>query len=176
MNARQTGFTFQLRGRSLPTVTFMFRRAWCRESGPPRSREAFGSDPGQQPGAISRLYLMASGPANTLLTGNARIPSTCPSSTWSLAGQRLSKFRLIFFRPAAQFSPWHEISVIYFSDGRRKCLVMSKGISGNCFSGTAGFFWTKMLVVVGPLRSKEVRRPGVLDEIVAGGAHKLNVG
>jgi hypothetical protein len=45
MNARQTGFTIRLRGRSLPTVTFMFRRAWCHESGPPRSREAFGSNP-----------------------------------------------------------------------------------------------------------------------------------
>ena len=45
MNTQQTGFTIRLRGRSLPTVTFVSRRAWCHESGPPRSREAFGSNP-----------------------------------------------------------------------------------------------------------------------------------
>lgn len=44
-NTRQTGLTIRLRGRTLPTVTFVSRRAWCHESGPPRSREAFGSNP-----------------------------------------------------------------------------------------------------------------------------------
>ena len=33
------------RGRALPAVAFVSRRAWCRESGPPRSREASGSNP-----------------------------------------------------------------------------------------------------------------------------------
>ena len=44
-NTRQTGLTIRLRGRSLPTVMFVSRRAWCRESGSPRSREASGSNP-----------------------------------------------------------------------------------------------------------------------------------
>ena len=38
----------------LPTVKLMSRRAWCRESGPPRSREAFQSNP---PATNRRLIL-----------------------------------------------------------------------------------------------------------------------
>jgi len=44
-NTQQTGLTIRLRGRRLPAVTFVSRRAWCRESGSPRSREASGSNP-----------------------------------------------------------------------------------------------------------------------------------
>ena len=42
---RQTWLTTRLRGRALPAVTLMFRRAWCHESGSPRSREASKSNP-----------------------------------------------------------------------------------------------------------------------------------
>lgn len=59
MNARQTGFTIRPRGRSLPTVMFMFRRAWCHESGPPRSREASGSNP--RPPTGSNLQILSHG-------------------------------------------------------------------------------------------------------------------
>ena len=41
---------------------------------------------------------------------------------------------------------------------------------------TVGIFWTEVLVVVSPLGAKKVRRPGVFDEIIAGRAHKFNVG
>ncbi len=44
-NTRQPGLTHRRRGRTLPPVAFVSRRAWCRESGPPRSREASGSNP-----------------------------------------------------------------------------------------------------------------------------------
>ena len=44
-NTQQTGLTIRLRRRALPAVAFVSRRAWCRESGSPRSREAFGSNP-----------------------------------------------------------------------------------------------------------------------------------
>ena len=36
-----------------------------------------------------------------------------------------------------------------------------------------GFLWTKVLIIVGPLGAKKVGRPGILDEIIAGGAHKF---
>ena len=39
-----TGLTAGKRGRSSPTVMSVSRRAWCRESGPPRSRGASGSN------------------------------------------------------------------------------------------------------------------------------------
>jgi len=50
--------TSRERGRTSPAVAFVSRRAWCRESGSPRSREASGSNPWPQPGPISRFYLM----------------------------------------------------------------------------------------------------------------------
>ena len=45
MDAQEPASPAGKRGRSSPTVTSVSRRAWCRESGPPRSREASGSKP-----------------------------------------------------------------------------------------------------------------------------------
>jgi len=45
VSARKAGFTIQQRRRRSPTVMLMSRRAWCQETGSPRSREAFQSNP-----------------------------------------------------------------------------------------------------------------------------------
>ena len=44
-SAQQAELTIRLRRRDLPSVKLVSRRAWCRESGSPRSREASGSNP-----------------------------------------------------------------------------------------------------------------------------------
>ena len=44
-NTRETELTIRCRGRTSPAVGFVSRRAWCRESGSPRSREASESNP-----------------------------------------------------------------------------------------------------------------------------------
>ena len=65
-NAREPGFTLRPRGRSLPPVRFVSRRAWCRESGLPRSREASGSNP--RPPAGSNPQIRSHG---NVLSANA---------------------------------------------------------------------------------------------------------
>ncbi len=58
-NTQQTELTIRLRRRASPAVAFVSRRAWCRESGPPRSREAFGSNP--RPPTGSNLQILSHG-------------------------------------------------------------------------------------------------------------------
>ena len=59
VSARKAGFTIQPRRRRLPTVMLMSRRAWCQETGSPRSREAFQSNPPvTNRSVILKFYLM----------------------------------------------------------------------------------------------------------------------
>ena len=82
-NARQTGFTTRLRGRILPTVMFVFRRAWCRETGSPRSREASGSNPWSP--AKSNLQILSHN--RVLIRSRMRANGKCSAVKLGRAGR-----------------------------------------------------------------------------------------
>jgi len=79
----------------------MSRRAWCRESGSPRSREASESNPRHQPGVIFRFYLMHTS-ATRMRASGKHSDVKIGRAVWFKAGERWTRS---IANPPAGFGP-----------------------------------------------------------------------